>query len=46
MAHLSGAGEYIDKVLRDLEAIGVLAEGGGSDALYHALARRQDVQAY
>jgi hypothetical protein len=42
---LSGAGEYIDKVLRDLEVIGVLANDGASDALYHALARL-DVEVY
>ncbi|PPQ69947.1 hypothetical protein CVT25_001991 [Psilocybe cyanescens] len=39
VAHLSGAGEYIAKILRDLPAVGVLAEDGGSDVLYHALVR-------
>lgn len=35
VAHLSGAGEYIEKVLRDIESIGVLANNGGSDPLYN-----------
>ncbi|KAF8889169.1 hypothetical protein CPB84DRAFT_1733076 [Gymnopilus junonius] len=46
VAHLSGAGEYIEKALRDIEDIGVLANDGGSDALYHALVRQQDIVAY
>jgi hypothetical protein len=46
VAHLSGAGEYIDKVLRDIERIGVLANDGPSDALYHALVRHRDVEVY
>ncbi|TFK62455.1 hypothetical protein BDN72DRAFT_777064 [Pluteus cervinus] len=37
IAHLSGAGEYADKVLRDMETIGVLANDGSSDVLTHAL---------
>ena len=37
---MSGAAEYLDTVLRDVEEIGVLAEDGGSaDVLYHALTR-------
>lgn len=35
IAHLSGASEYIEKVLRDLEEICVLAEDGGSSQLLH-----------
>ncbi|KAF9220142.1 hypothetical protein BS17DRAFT_739680 [Gyrodon lividus] len=38
VAHLSGAGDYIDKILRDLEDIQVLSEDGASaDVLEHAL---------
>ncbi|KAF9062653.1 hypothetical protein BDP27DRAFT_1233257 [Rhodocollybia butyracea] len=38
VAHLSGAGEYIDRVQRDLQHLDVLAEdGGSSDVLFHAL---------
>ncbi|KAF9048385.1 hypothetical protein BDP27DRAFT_1243265, partial [Rhodocollybia butyracea] len=38
VAHLSGAGEYIDRVQRDLQHLDVLAEdGGSSDILFHAL---------
>lgn len=37
-AHLSGAGEYVDQVLKDMEEIGVLArDGTSSDVLYHAI---------
>ncbi|KAG6852383.1 hypothetical protein C0991_012534 [Blastosporella zonata] len=40
VAHLSGAGEYIDNVLWDLEDTRVLASNGDSaDLLYHALVR-------
>ncbi|PPQ65717.1 hypothetical protein CVT26_000334 [Gymnopilus dilepis] len=46
VAHLSGAGEYIDEVLRDLETTGVLAPHGSSDVLYHALVRRTDIDAF
>ena len=46
VAHLSGAGEYIDKALRDIEETGALANDGPSHALYHALVRRLDVEAY
>ncbi|KAI6033301.1 hypothetical protein EDC04DRAFT_3115023 [Pisolithus marmoratus] len=35
VAHLSGAGEYIDKILRRLEDALVLAEDGGSAELLH-----------
>ncbi|KAJ4466779.1 hypothetical protein C8R41DRAFT_856243 [Lentinula lateritia] len=38
VAHLSGAGEHIDRVHRDLRRLDVLAEdGGSSDVLFHAL---------
>ena len=30
IAHLSGAGEYIDKIMRDIEDTPVLAKDGGS----------------
>ncbi|KAF8877656.1 hypothetical protein CPB84DRAFT_1794761 [Gymnopilus junonius] len=46
VAHLSGAGEYIDEVLCDLETTGVLAPHGNSDVLYHALVRRTDIEAF
>ncbi|KAF8167096.1 hypothetical protein B0H34DRAFT_812323 [Crassisporium funariophilum] len=46
IAHLSGVGEYIDRVLREIETIGVLASNGGSDVLYHALVRHSDIEAY
>lgn len=46
VAHLSGAGEYIDKVLREIEETTVLANDGGSKVLYHALVRRLDAEAY
>lgn len=46
VAHLSGASEYIDEVLRDLETTGVLAPHGNSDVLYHALVRRTDIEAF
>ncbi|PPQ93669.1 hypothetical protein CVT25_012728 [Psilocybe cyanescens] len=46
VVHLSGAGKYIEKVLQDIETIGVLASDGGSDVLYHALVRQQGVEAY
>jgi hypothetical protein len=40
VAHLSGAGEYIDKLDRDAEELDVLAcDGGSSDVLIHALLR-------
>lgn len=45
VAHLSGAGEYVDQVQRDLERSTVLAEdGGSSDVLFHAL-RQLDPEA-
>ncbi|KAJ3808095.1 hypothetical protein EV368DRAFT_46300 [Lentinula lateritia] len=38
VAYLSGAGEHIDRVHRDLRRLDVLAEdGGSSDVLFHAL---------
>ncbi|KIJ15329.1 hypothetical protein PAXINDRAFT_114990 [Paxillus involutus ATCC 200175] len=38
VAHLSGAGEYVDRILEDMEQIEVLAyDGTSSDVLYHAL---------
>jgi len=38
VAHLSGAGEYILTVLRDMETTVVLAkDGSSSDLLHHAL---------
>ncbi|KZT08980.1 uncharacterized protein LAESUDRAFT_647704, partial [Laetiporus sulphureus 93-53] len=40
VAHLSGAGAYIDKLDRDLDDLGVLAyDGGSTDVLSHALLR-------
>ena len=38
VANLSGAGEYIDKILRDMEDIQVLSQDGASaEALQYAL---------
>ncbi|KAF8263835.1 hypothetical protein EI94DRAFT_1739875 [Lactarius quietus] len=38
VAHLSGAGEYVDHILRDMEDICVLAhDGTSSEVLHHAL---------
>ena len=38
VAHLSGAGEYLDRILEDMEQMDVLAhDGTSSDVLYHAL---------
>jgi hypothetical protein len=38
VAHLSGAGEHIDKILRELEYTKVLSDDGASaEALEHAL---------
>jgi len=38
VAHLSGAGEYVDAVFRDMESIRVLATNGSSaEALGYAL---------
>jgi hypothetical protein len=38
VAHLSGAGEYVDRILEDMEQIDVLAhDGTSSDVLHHAL---------
>ena len=38
VAHLSGAGEYVDRILEDMEQIDVLAyDGTSSDILRHAL---------
>ena len=40
VAHMSGAADYLDKVVRDMEMIGVLAEDGGSaDVLAQAISR-------
>ena len=40
VAHTSGAAEYLDRVMRDAEQIGVLAEDGGSaDVLSYAMSR-------
>ena len=37
VAHLSGAGEYIDKIDRDIEDLGVLSyDGASSNILNHA----------
>ncbi|KII85756.1 hypothetical protein PLICRDRAFT_178085 [Plicaturopsis crispa FD-325 SS-3] len=41
VAHMSGAAEYLDEVMRDIESIGVLAEDGGSaDVLVQAMISR------
>ena len=38
VAHLSGAGEYVDRIIEDMEQIDVLAyDGTSSDILHHAL---------
>jgi len=38
VAHLSGAGEYVDRILKDMEDICVLAhDGTSSEVLHHAL---------
>jgi hypothetical protein len=38
VAHLSGAGEYVDRILEDMEEISVLAhDGTSSEVLHHAL---------
>jgi hypothetical protein len=37
VAHLSGAAEYINKILRDLEEIKVLSEDGSSTDLLDAV---------
>ena len=42
VAQYSGVGEYIEKILRDIEEIEILAGDGSSDALYHALLRHVD----
>ncbi|KAH9918691.1 hypothetical protein B0H21DRAFT_238900 [Amylocystis lapponica] len=40
VAHLSGAGRYVDRILRDVECIPVLANDGSSaEVLNYALAR-------
>lgn len=44
VVHYSGAGDYIEKILCDIEEMGVLANNGCSDALYHALLRHADVE--
>ena len=41
VVHLSGARDYIDKVLSDLEEIGVLVRDGSLDVLHNALAHCQ-----
>ncbi|THH07530.1 hypothetical protein EW146_g9291 [Bondarzewia mesenterica] len=47
VAHLSGAGEYIDTVFRDIEEMPVLANNGASaDALSYALLRRGDIAVF
>lgn len=41
VCHRSGAAEYIDKIVRDIEEVGVLAHDGHSaDLLYNALLSR------
>ena len=43
VAHMSGAAEYLDKVVRDLESLGVLSEdsdGGSADVLVQAIISR------
>lgn len=46
VAHLSGAGEYIDRVQIDFDRLEVLAEdGGSSDVLFHALYHLASVRA-
>ncbi|OCH93075.1 hypothetical protein OBBRIDRAFT_802192 [Obba rivulosa] len=40
VAHLSGAAEYVEKVLRDIEEMKVLASNGGSADLHNALLSR------
>jgi hypothetical protein len=38
VAHLSGAGEYVDRILEDMEEMCVLAhDGTSSEVLHHAL---------
>ena len=38
VAHMSGAAEYLEMMVRDIENIGVLAEDGGSaDVLMYAI---------
>jgi len=37
VAHYSGVGDYIEKILSDIEEMDVLAGDGSSEALYHAL---------
>jgi HNH endonuclease len=47
--HLSGAGAYIDKLLRDLDDVAVVAEDGStnlSEYLFARLGRFQEVSAY
>jgi hypothetical protein len=48
VSHLSGAAEYIDKVIDDMNegTTGVLAEDGSSYALQIAFARRNDIAVY
>lgn len=46
VAHMSGAAEYIDRIFREMEETGVLANDGGSDALYHALVRCADIEGH
>ncbi|KAF8165705.1 hypothetical protein B0H34DRAFT_643000, partial [Crassisporium funariophilum] len=43
VAHLSGAGEYIDHIIRYVARMGVLPRDGNSDILYHALVCRLDL---
>jgi len=43
---MSGAAEYIDRIFREMEETGVLANDGGSDALYHALVRCADIEVH
>ena len=43
---MSGAGEYICRVFREMEEIGVLANDGGSDVLYHRLVHCADIEVH
>jgi len=46
VAHLSGAGEYMNKIVDDMETLDVLVDDGSSkDLLYHALVLTQVVSA-
>ena len=44
VAHMSGAAEYFDRMIRDVEETRVLAEDGGSaEVLFHVLSNLQVV---